>query len=397
LENRPTLFVLLSRFPYPLEKGDKLRAFSQLKQLSEAFSIVLCCTTEAPISDKHYNEVMRYCKEIHLFPLGKTGLLLQAFLAFFSKRPFQAAYFFRYRHYRKIQQLLQTIKPDLIFCQLIRMAEYVKDYHNCPKTLDYMDALSKGMERRILTEPWYKRWFYRMEHRRLSAYERALFDYFEHKVIISSQDRQFILHPKRNEIEVIPNGVDKTFFTIPETPKKYDLLFTGNFSYPPNIEAAVYLVKEILPKLKKQGFNLSLMLSGANPHPKVKALESQSVHVTGWVEDIKESYAQSSVFVAPMFIGTGLQNKLLEAMASGLPCITTSLANNALGATNRENILLAENSDEFVENIKLFLTDKSIFTSIRNNGQDFVKQHYSWQFQNDRLITILRDTDGLSV
>jgi len=393
LEIKPVLFVVLSRFPYPLEKGDKLRAFNQLRQLSEAFSVILCCTTESPVEAKHFDEVKRYCAEIHLFPLSKPGLLLQAFFAFFIKRPFQVAYFFRYRHYRTIQKLLKEKQPDHIFCQLLRMAEYVKDYHNCPKTLDYMDALSKGMERRITTEPWYKKWFFRMEFRRLSAYERALFDYFENKVIISAQDRQFILHPKRNAIHVIPNGVDESFFTVPAMTKQYDLLFTGNFAYPPNIEAAVYIAREILPALKKQGIELTLLLSGASPHQKVKALESAQVHVTGWVEDIRESYARSSIFIAPMFIGTGLQNKLLEAMASGLPCITTSLANNALGATNRENILLAENSAEFVENILLFLVDKSIFTTIRNNGQEFVKHNYAWQIQNDRLITLLRNTD----
>lgn len=396
LDVKPALFVVLSRFPYPLEKGDKLRAFNQLKQLSGTFSIILCCTTEAAIAERYLEEVKKYCREIHLFPLSKPGLLLQAIIALFLKRPFQVAYFFRYKHYRTIRRLLKEKQPDHIFCQLLRMAEYVKDYHNCPKTLDYMDALSKGMERRVATEPWYKSWFFSMEHRRLAAYERVLFDYFEHKTIISAQDRQFIPHPKRNQIHVIPNGVDESFFNYPESTKRYDLLFTGNFSYPPNIEAAIYLVKEILPGLKARGMELTLLLSGANPHAKVKALESKQVHVTGWVEDIRESYAQSSVFVAPMFIGTGLQNKLLEAMAIGLPCITTQLANNALGAINRENILLAEDSGEFVENIHFFFTDKSIFTLIRNNAQEFVKLNYSWHTQNDRLISLLKNIDTSS-
>lgn len=392
MQDKPLLFVVLSRFPYPLEKGDKLRAFNQLKDLSSDFSIVLCCMTEATVSAEHYQHVKQYCSEIHLFRLGKAGLLFQAALAFLSRKPFQVAYFFRYAHFRKIRRLLEEKKPAHIFCQLLRMAEYVKDYHHCPKTIDYMDALSKGMERRIQTEPWYRSWFYRMEHRRLVTYERALFDYFEHKVIISAQDRQFILHPKRDEIQVIPNGVDASFFDIPEREKRYDLLFTGNFSYPPNVEAAVFLAKEILPKLREQGLDLSLLLSGASPHPKVRALASDRIHVTGWVEDIRESYAQSKLFVAPMFIGTGLQNKLLEAMASGLPCITTRLANNALGGIDRKNILLAEQPAEFVEKIMLCLNDSPIFTAISNNGRAYVQQHYSWESQNERLRALLHIT-----
>jgi len=381
--------MLLSRFPYPLEKGDKLRAYHQIKGLSEVYDIVLCCMTEGAVSKESFEEISRYCKEIHLFPLTKAGLLLQAGIASLTRRPFQAAYFFRHSHYREIQRLLKQHRPDHIFCQLIRMAEYVKDYHHCPKTIDYMDALSKGMERRIATEPWYKNWFYKLEFSRLVQYERAVFDYFEHKIIISDQDRQFIHHPKRNEIAVIPNGVDKAFFDYPPLEKQYDILFAGNFSYPPNIEAAIYLVKEILPLLKERGFTPSVLLSGADPHPRVKALASSQVTVTGWVDDIRHSYAQSRIFVAPMFIGTGLQNKLLEAMAMKLPCVTTKLANNALRATDRENILLAEQSHEFVEKIIVLLTEIDMFTDIASHAELFVKARYSWSYQNNQLIALL--------
>jgi polysaccharide biosynthesis protein PslH len=382
--------MLLSRFPYPLEKGDKLRAYHQIRGLSEVYDIVLCCMTENDVSTAAFEEVSRYCKEIHLFPLAKPGLLFQAGIASLTKRPFQVAYFFRYRHYRTIRKLLDLHKPDHIFCQLIRMTEYVKDYHLCPKTVDYMDALSKGMERRISTEPWFKSWFYGLEFRKLVRYERAVFDYFEHKIIISNQDKQLIHHPKRSEIVVIPNGVDSSFFEYPAVEKKYDILFAGNFSYPPNIEAASYLVKEILPLLKQRGYEPSVLLSGADPHPRVRALASSQVTVTGWVDDIRLSYAQSRIFVAPMFIGTGLQNKLLEAMAMGLPCVTTSLANNALGAQNQQNILLAEQSQEFVEKIIVFLTEIDMFTRIATNAQLFVKENYSWSYQNIRLITLLK-------
>jgi glycosyltransferase involved in cell wall biosynthesis len=121
----------------------------------------------------------------------------------------------------------------------------------------------------------------------------------------------------------------------------------------------------------------------------VLSLASDHVTVSGWVDDIRTSYAQSRIFVAPMFIGTGLQNKLLEAMAMGLPCITTPLANNALGATDGENILLAEQTEVFVEKIVVFLTEKDMFAEIGNKGQLFVKHNYSWNYQNDQLIKLL--------
>jgi glycosyltransferase involved in cell wall biosynthesis len=94
-----------------------------------------------------------------------------------------------------------------------------------------------------------------------------------------------------------------------------------------------------------------------------------------------------------MFIGTGLQNKLLEAMAMGLPCVTTPLANNALRAENSENILLAEQSFEFVEKIAVFLTEIDTFAQISDKGRSFVRDNYSWNFQNSRLISLLTSTD----
>jgi polysaccharide biosynthesis protein PslH len=381
---------MLSRFPYPLEKGDKLRAYFQLRDLSEHYRIALFCTNEKEVGAAHFDEVSKFCESIHILRLRKAGMLFAALYAVITGKPFQVAYFYRLRHQRTVNRMLEKLRPDHIYCQLIRSSEYVKHYHLCPKTLDYMDALSKGMERRIATEPSYRRWFYKTEFRRLADYERRIFDYFENKTIISSQDRQLILHPDRHSISIIPNGVSAHFFEKLTREKDYELLFTGNMSYPPNVAAAEYLAAEILPQLHARGHKLRLLLSGADPSPKIRALASEYVHVTGWVDDIRESYARSKIFVAPMFLGTGLQNKLLEAMAAGVPCITTKLANNALGATDNENILLAENSAAFVEKIIIILTDQSKFHEILNSAHDFVLNNYSWKHQNDLLIQSIR-------
>lgn len=388
METKPQLVMMLSRFPFPLEKGDKLRAYYQLKFLSEHYRITLICTTDVPITTTQFNEVKRFCQTIHLIPLTKLGLILELCRSVLSKKPFQVSYFYRKSHQKKVNELLNSIQPSHIFCQLVRVTEYVKDYHFCPKTLDYMDALSTGMERRIETEKWFKKWFYRLESARLKEYERRVFDYFEHKTIISDQDKQLIHHPSNQTIHTIPNGVDHRFFESLDTSPTYDIVFTGNFSYAPNVEAAVFLAEQLLPALRKKGIVLSLLLAGANPIKRIQDLGSNQITVTGWVDDIRLSYQSARIFVAPLFIGTGLQNKLLEAMASGLPCVTTTLANNALKGTNHENILLAENLDAFVDILSAYVQDKSIFSQLALNGKLFVEQNYSWDYQNKRLAAI---------
>ena len=388
MEDKKDIVVCLSRFPFPLEKGDKLRAYHHLKSLSAIFDITLICVSDKNVTPEEMARVQEFCKAIHVFKLTKAGLFLQLLRSLFSKKPFQVQYFFRPVIRKRIEQILTEVKPYHIYCQLVRCSEYVKNYHFCPKTIDYMDALSKGMERRIETEPFYKSWFYKTETRRLRRYETLIFDYFENHVIISEQDKNHIHHPKKHKIHVIPNGVDESFFEDLKIEKKYDLIFTGNFSYAPNVSAALFLVNKIMPELQKRNLHLTLLLAGASPDREVQNLASEKVIVTGWVDDIRESYQSARFFVAPLFIGTGLQNKLLEAMASNLPCLTTPLVNNALGGTDGKNILLAEDLNEFVEKIVTYKTELDSFNEISHNGQQFVLKNYSWQTQNSKLLLL---------
>ena len=389
MKDKKDIVVCLSRFPFPLEKGDKLRAYYHLKSLSNQFNITLICVSDKEISPTEFERVNEFCKTIHIFKLTKIGLLFQLFFSIFSKKPFQIQYFYRPVIKRKIEAILHDVKPSHIYCQLVRCSEYVKNYHFCPKTIDYMDALSKGMERRIEVEPFYKSWFYKLEAKRLRRYETVIFDYFEHHIIISEQDKNHIHHPKKNKIHIIPNGVDESFFENLKVEKKYDLIFTGNFSYAPNISAAQYLAKQLLPELKRQGYGLTLLLAGASPDKEVQQLASENIIVTGWVDDIRLCYQSAGLFIAPLFIGTGLQNKLLEAMASGLPCVTTPLVNNALGGTNGKNILLAEDLLGFVEKTVTYKTELDSFNEISHNGQEFVLKNYSWETQNLKLLLLL--------
>ncbi|MDF3026334.1 MAG: glycosyl transferase group 1 [Fluviicola sp.] len=389
MESKENILFIVSRFPYPLEKGDKLRAFYQLKELSKEFNVTLICTTDIPVPAQHQQIVNQFCDQIHIFKLTKAGLLFQLLKTILGSKPLQVHYFYRKSIHRKIKAIIAQSKPKHIYCQLIRVSEYVKNEHLIPKTLDYMDALSKGMERRIQTESWYKKWFYRLESKRLKQYERRIFDYFEHKTIISEQDRKLIYHPDNQDIVIIRNGIDESFFEVLPVEKDYELVFTGNFSYAPNIEAAVCLAEEILPRLHKNGINCRLLLSGASPAKRILELQSKHITVTGWVDDIRISYQRSRVFVAPLFIGTGLQNKLLEAMASGLPCITTPLSNNALGGIDGENILLAEDIDSFVEKITQVLVIEGNFSSIAKNGKYYIELLYSWEKQTSKLLKLL--------
>lgn len=386
------LVVFLSRFPYPLEKGDKLRAFHQLKSLSQKFDIYLICTTEVKISKENYNQLVSFCKEIHIFKLNKIFIFFNLFKALFTNIPFQVAYFTQRKIKIKVNTILDELNPDLIYCQLIRPAEYVKNYHFCFKTIDLMDALSVGMERRIKKANFFLRFIFKEEAIRLKKYERQILNYFEKSIIISEQDKNYILHPKDKNIHVVPNGIDESFSKCEiDISKKFDIVFTGNMSYHPNIEASNYIIEKIFPEMLKSFPDFKVLLSGSNPSSKIKNKFPDSIHISGWVDDIRMSYLKSKIFVAPLFSGSGMQNKILEAMALGIPCITTSLVNNAILAKNKIEILIADDINAICKAIHELMKDEHLYNEISKNGKNYIVSKYSWDKVNADLIQVLEN------
>ena len=373
------IFVLLPRIPYPLEKGDKLRAFNQIKQLAKQNEIVLCALNDDPKVDEQlaFKALQPYCQSINFISFSKPQIVLGLARAFFKGLPMQCGYFYNHKAAKKINALIDKHKPDMLFGQLLRVAEYIRK-KDIPKVIDYQDVFSYGMKRRADIASPVTRPVFNMEYKRLKRYEAAIFDDFDVKTIISEPDRDLIPHPKKNEILIIPNGVDHDFFAPQEKEKKYDIVFTGNMSYAPNVNAVEYLANEILPIVWKQIPNAKMYIAGATPDPKVKKAACDNIIISGWLDDIRDAYAQSRIFIAPMRIGTGLQNKLLEAMSMGLPAITTPLANGSLGAGNGKEILVGSNAEELAQHIITLLTDNNRAKQIAQAGFDFTNRVYDW-------------------
>lgn len=382
------LFFLLPRVPYPTEKGDKLRAFHQLTRLSRKHEIILCALNEGVLHEEAIPVLSRYASAVHIIPISRWSIFSNLVKTFFSPRPLQVGYYYHASTARIIHGLIRKYQPDWIFCQLIRMAEYVKDLP-VRKILDYQDVFSKGVERRLETSPFLVRPFLRLEYRRLLAYEKSVFDRFDHKIIISDPDRDLIPHPDRNRIVVVANGVDTSFFHPLDRQKTYDLVFTGNMGYPPNIHSAEFLVNQIIPLVLKHKPDLKVLIAGATPTMRVLVLRSPNVEVTGWVPDMREAYAQARIFIAPMLLGTGLQNKLLEAMAMKIPCITSPLANQALTAREGEEILVGNSPEEYTRHILALLNDPALAGRVAENGYRFVLQHYSWETETEKILRLM--------
>jgi sugar transferase (PEP-CTERM/EpsH1 system associated) len=384
------IMVILSRVPYPLEKGDKLRAFNQVKELSKKHQIVLFALNDTKLDENALTELKKYCVAISIVPLPKPTVLKNLARSFFSGLPMQVGYFYFEKAQRKIDELIQKHRPDHIYCQLIRTAEYAKRYPQIPKTLDYMDVFSKGIERRLKTDPFYMKPVLSMEYRRLLKYENSVFSFFTNKIIISAQDRDLIPHPDKQQIKVIPNGVDTDYFKPLLRKKEFELLFNGNMNYPPNVESVEYLVEKIMPYVWSRMPATRLLISGASPNARVMELGSEKVVISGWVDDVRENYSKSKILVAPMQISIGLQNKLLEAMAMQLPCVTSPLANNALGARHNDQVMVANEPEQYALHIIELLQNEAKAKQIAMSGYRFALDNFNWKSTTAALEQLMQ-------
>jgi glycosyltransferase involved in cell wall biosynthesis len=215
------ILVLTSRFPFPLEKGDKLRIYNQMRELARAgHEIVLIALADEPVLDNYLNEIKQFCSRVYVFKLTKTAIFsnISRNILRGIPLPFQVAYFFNSAIKNQIKQVISDEKPDHIYCHLVRMSEYVRDV-DLPKTLDFMDAFGAGTGRRAAISPFFLRPIWHFEARLMLNYEKKIAAHFNHLTIISEQDRAR-LPISAAAVSVVGNGVDMDFFSLIDFNKK---------------------------------------------------------------------------------------------------------------------------------------------------------------------------------
>jgi len=387
------VFILLSRIPYPLEKGDKLRAYHQLKELAKHHEIFLCCLSSSKMDHQAIQHLKGIVQHVEVVRLKRWRQIVQLLSGLVVDLPFQVLFFKQRPAVKEVQILLNNFKPDHILCQMIRTSEYVKSHFNCRKTLDFQDALSAGYERRIETTSFWKRPLFYEETARLKRYEQVVFDYFDWHWIISDQDRKRINHALRESILLVKNGVDTNYFIPDDSPKTFDLVFAGNMGYAPNVECVKRIVLEIWPLIVAKRPHVNLVIAGAEPTSEVMQLAKKydNIVVTGWLDDIRTAYRSARILFAPMTIGSGLQNKILEAMSSELPCITSPLVLGGIGQYNNTPLMICSSNEDFAEAAIELLDNSAKMFEIGKSSREFVIQHFGWSTSMDHWLEKIKE------
>jgi len=378
------ILIVASRFPYPIQKGDKLRLYNQMKTLSEHHELYLYTCSTHKVHAKDKTEVLKYCKQIRIHELDSKEIAANLFRTGLGKIPFQTGIYFNDQIQKEIETFVQEYSVEHIYCQLIRMAQGVRNI-KLPKTIDYMDAFGFGMKQRAKMGGLAKKLIYAIESKRVKKYEKEIFPDFDHHTVITKKDKERIDAPT-DKIHVIANGVDADFFTNTGGVEEFDIVFVGNMGYLPNIDAAVFLVQKILPKLiKKSGVNYKVLIAGARPTKQVIDLAKEdNVTVAGWMEDIRSAYKSGRMFIAPIFNGIGQQNKILEAISMEIPCIVNQSVAEGLGLEHEKHCLIAETADEFVNQVIELEKNAALMGSMIVQGKEKIQADFNWASQTKK-------------
>jgi len=329
-------------------------------------------------------------------PLGVVRKLGNLTTGLFTHEPLQARYCWSSGFARRLEKTVREGEFDVIHVEHLRGVRYALHLqsqfsHANPKSLppivwDSVDSIthlfeqasqqSQSLKGRVMTK---------VELGRTRRYETWLLGQFQHVLVTSPKDKaafqSLIFNHQSAPITVLPNGVDLRYFYPDDSLRKpATLVFSGKMSYHANVTAAVFLVKEIMPRVWRRRPDVQVQIVGKDPTREVQALASGEprVTVTGLVPDIRPYLRQAALAVSPIRYGAGIQNKVLEAMACGAPVIASSLAISALAVTPGQELLVADDPDDFAQQILRLLETPSLRERLSRSGRAYVEAHHDW-------------------
>lgn len=382
------LFVT-GRFPRPGRRGDQARAFHQIRLLGPRHRITVVTGADPEVSDADRSALAELCPETIEVPRRPLSVAVGLLSGLVAGRPLQTALYDTRDLRHALRLLLAEKRHDVVHVQLVRLAAPLEEGCDVPRVLDLVDALSLNMERRRLRTRGPVSWLAAMERRRLLAYERRLCGSWEAATVVSEADRRAI--GPFPGLSVNPNGVELARFPFRGGARPpHRIVFTGNLGYLPNVDAALWFAREILPRVRALFPATTLELVGARPAPSLLGLASEDagIRVSGFVPDMHPHLAGATLAVAPMRAGSGQLLKILEAMATGTPVVATRLGASGLDVEEGRHLLLAETAEDFVTQISRLFADAELGARLGLESRALVEDRYTWERSVARLEEI---------
>lgn len=384
------ILFLTSRLPYPPNRGDRSRVFHFIKALSREHDLSLVSFIARESEREHLPVLRSYCRQVSVVQMDRRRSAMSALCNLWRAEPLQALYYRSGTMRRLVDETLAATRFDVVYAHLFRMAPYVADRRDLYRVVDLTDAISKEVARSLPYRGLVWRLIYSWERPRIERYERWVAETFEESWMISGADREVLASacPASN-IRVVPIGVDsERFYPTEQSCRPNSLIFVGHMGVFHNVDAVTHLVQDVLPLVWPRIPDCTLEIVGAEPNAQVRRLaDNPLVSVAGFVPDLNARLNGAAVFVAPLRFAAGVQTKVLEAMATARPVVTSSMVNDGLGAQPGKEVLLADDKGTAADQIVALLQDEALRARIGQAGRRFVQERYTWE----RVVERLRD------
>lgn len=391
------ILLVSPRFPYPTRTGDTLTVYHMIKHFSQRHTVDLVSCVEEEPSPEYYAAVAEYCGLVLTVRVPNPVRILNGIAAVLKRQPLQPTLFSSPGMRRTIADLVRDREYDVLYAHTVRVAHCLLGLSTHTTALSVL-AMQISMKLNYQRMARYERNFlYRMafkyEASRLEFYERDLVEKFDRLLVISQVDKEAISRDPSDRFFECPHGV-----TLDELPKPAEgrksntIIFSGNMNYRPNVDAVIYFYRGIFPMVRRAIPTAKLLVVGANPDICIRKLsDDPGVHITGEVPSVYSWLRKAAVGIDPLRAGAGLQNKVLEGMACGLPMVVTPLANEGINATPGVHLFATDDPAEFSRCIVNLMQNAELRASMGEAARRFIEDQWSWEVHFNRLEAMFVD------
>lgn len=393
--------------PYPPKGGVLQRSYNMVRELSRYHEVDVLAFNQVNLIQPLFKSVEAgvaeadaalkgFCRQHRFFDVPvdahRAKKYWVALLGAFG-RPYNLRWLESDAYGAAVREWTARTKYDIVHFDTISLLPYLDDMAQSAATvLDHHNIESHMLLRRAENEPsWLKRIYYGREGALVEAFEKRYCPQFSLNITCSDidTDRLKDISPA-SQVLTIPNGVDLGYF-IPQGLEKQSqkLVFVGTLNWYPNIEAVLYIANELWPRLKKKFPNISIDIIGANPPAEIKEIAKvdNSFRVLGFVDDIRPYIESAAVYLCPIRDGGGTKLKVLDAMALGAPMVAHPIACEGISVVDREDVLLAESTDEFIERVSELLESEALRKHLSVNARALIEKSYGYEAIGKQLST----------
>lgn len=385
---RKILFISYD-FPYPTNTGGKNRAFNLIKHANKNVELHLASFVRDDFKKEYEKEIQKIgIKTIRLFKRRKVRDIRNIPSLLSRNSIFWFLYYDR-KTEASILNTIKSLKIDIVHFESYYTAFYMgrKIRGLGVKQIFGTENIEHFLYKNYAKQSgWLRRFFLNREIKKIENEETEFLRLSDNNIAVTDEEADFIKSITGRQCEVVPNGVDLDHFKYiyPSNKISNTLLFIGNFTYFPNVEAINYFYNQVFRKLNK---NIKLLVVGKNAE-KLDISRDNRIKAISYIEDIKEAYSKADVMVSPVRIGGGTNFKILEAMAFGIPIIADPARVNSFRVIDGQEMLLAETSLQYEQKIDLLLKDFSLRERLSKSARKLVEDKYSWKGIGKKLNII---------